>query len=133
MLDVHFLSCISSHLPPTATSPTFNIVTKPRGKAIQYMNLFKSNAYQFWSITPQKSGLSNYELSGKGTCAINIGRLKTYKVRMKLDKWGRKRYQNPNGGQQFPNWSAKIIIGGTQEVSLPVVPDQQFSSREKRG
>jgi hypothetical protein len=54
---------------------------------------------------------------GKGTRAINIGRLKTCTVRTKLNNWGRKRCQNHNGRQQFPNGCAKLITDGTQEVN----------------
>jgi hypothetical protein len=61
---------------------------------------------------------------GKETCTVNIGRFKTYKVRAKLNNWGRTRCANPNGSQHFPNGRAKIVTGGTQEVSLQVVSDQ---------
>jgi hypothetical protein len=42
----------------------------------------------------------------------------------KKDNWGKKMSQKHNGSQQFPNGCAKIIMGGTQEVSLEVVPDE---------
>jgi hypothetical protein len=37
---------------------------------------------------------------------------------------GGKRSQKHNGCQRFPNGCAKIIAGGTQEVSLEVVSDE---------
>jgi hypothetical protein len=64
---------------------------------------------------------------GKGNCAIKIGSLKTCTIRMKLNNWGGKRCQNHNGRQQFPNGCAKIITGGTQEVSQKVVSDEKPS------
>jgi hypothetical protein len=62
--------------------------------------------------------------SDKETHAINIRRVKTYKVRKKLTIGG-ERSENPNGSQQFPNWRAQIITGGTQEVSLQVLVSDQ--------
>jgi hypothetical protein len=62
-------------------------------------------------------GYSPMTSGGVGTPAINIGRFKTYKVRTKFDNWGRKRWENHNGSQQFSNGCAKII------TSLEVVSD----------
>jgi hypothetical protein len=73
-------------------------------------------------------------IGGEGTRAINIGRLKTCTVRTKLNNWGRKRCQNHNGPQQFPNGCAKIITVGTQEVSQKVmmaVSDEKPSLTEE--
>ncbi len=64
---------------------------------------------------------------GKGTRAIKIGRLNTCTARTKLNNWGRKRCHNHNGHQQFPNGCAKILTGGTQEVSQKVVSDEKPS------
>jgi hypothetical protein len=63
----------------------------------------------------------------KGTLAIKIGRLNTCMVRTKLNNWGRKRCHNHNGHQQFQNGCAKILTGGTQEVSEKVVSDENPS------
>jgi hypothetical protein len=46
---------------------------------------------------------------GNKTRVINIGRFKPYKLRKKIEKWGKKRNEDPNGWQRFPNWRAKII------------------------
>jgi hypothetical protein len=62
--------------------------------------------------------------SGKGTRIINIERFKTYKVRTKLDNWGRQRCQNPNGCQQFPKGCPNSNSGWIKEVSAEVVSDQ---------
>jgi hypothetical protein len=64
---------------------------------------------------------------GKVTHAIKIGRLNTCTIRTKLNNWGRKRCHNHNGHQQFPNGCAKILRGGTQEVSQKVVMDEKPS------
>jgi hypothetical protein len=64
---------------------------------------------------------------GKGTRAMKIRRFKTYIVRTKLNNQGKKRCQNHNGQQQFSNGCAKIITGGTQEVSQEVVSDEKPS------
>jgi hypothetical protein len=41
-----------------------------------------------------------------------------------IEQLGEKKGQNHNGSQQFPNGWAKIITGGTQEVSQKVVSDE---------
>jgi hypothetical protein len=61
---------------------------------------------------------------GTGSRARNIGINRMYNGRRKKDNWGKKRSQKCNGRQQFSNRRAKIITGGTQEVSLEVVSDQ---------
>jgi hypothetical protein len=70
--------------------------------------------------------------SGRGTRAIKIERLKTCTVRTKLSNWGKRRCQNHNGSQQFPNGRAKILTVGTQEVSQKVVPDEKPSPTMQR-
>jgi hypothetical protein len=44
-----------------------------------------------------------------------------------IEQLGEKRGQNRNGHQQFPNSRAKILRGGTQEVSQKVVLDEKAS------
>jgi hypothetical protein len=80
-----------------------------------------------YMVVKHKGEHSPIMSSGKGTRAIKIGRLNTCTVRTKLNNWGTKRCHNHNGHQQFPNGCAKILTGGTQEVSQKVVSDEKPS------
>ncbi len=63
------------------------------------------------------SAVANNERGGRGNRAINIGRFKTYKARTQFDNWGRKRCENLNGSQQFPN----DVMSASKAIKNPIM------------